>query len=186
MMDINYNIKIIDFGDAKYTNEDTQTRASLRNTIIEAAPKDEDLEEDDEFEFDSEPGSGAEEFNSAENGPRMRADTFVGTVNYQSPEVIDGLIHTPSLDTWAFGNILFKMLVGVVPFKGMNPIKVYSDIKSRNIGWPRPDILPTIMSTDAIDLINRMIQLNPDDRLGCNLESLAILKEHPFFNGIDF
>jgi serine/threonine-protein kinase RIM15 len=102
----------------------------------------------------------------------MRADTFVGTVNYQSPEVIDGYNHSPSLDTWALGNILFKMLVGAVPFKGTNPNKVYADIKSRNIQWPRPDILANIMSKDAIDLINKMIQINPDERLGCNLESL--------------
>jgi len=143
----------------------------LINTVIEDV-KAEDLEEDDEFEFDSEPGSDGEEVNSNQNAPRMRADTFVGTVNYQSPEVIDCLNHTPSLDTWAFGNILFKMLVGAVPFKGTNPAKVYSDIKIRNIQWPRPDILRTLMSPDAEDLINKMIQLNPDDRLGCNLDSL--------------
>jgi len=64
------------------------------------------------------------------------------------------------------------MLVGAVPFKGTNPNKVYSDIKSRNIQWPRPDVLPSIMSIEAIDLINKMIQINPDDRLGANLESL--------------
>ena len=111
-----------------------------------------DDEEDDDFEFDSEPGSDNDD--NFEMAPRMRADTFVGTVNYQSPEVIDCLVHTPSLDTWAIGNILFKMLVGSVPFKGTNHAKVYQDIKARNIGWPRPDILVTLMSKDAESLIN--------------------------------
>ena len=121
------------------------------NTIVEES-KGEDLDDDDDFEFDSEPESDDE--NNFEKAPRMRADTFVGTVNYQSPEVIDQSVHTPSLDTWAIGNILFKMLVGSVPFKGTNHAKVYQDIKSRNIGWPRPDILATLMSKDAEDLIN--------------------------------
>ena len=78
------------------------------------------------------------------------------------------------------------MLVGSVPFKGTNHAKVYQDIKSRNIGWPRPDILVTLMSKDAEDLINQMIQIEPEKRLGCNLESLQILKRHPFFKGVDF
>ena len=91
----------------------------------------------------------------------MRADTFVGTVNYQSPEVINGLSHSPAIDTWALGNILFKMLVGSVPFKGVDHHKVYADIKIRNIHWPSPQTLGDIMSKDAQDLIDRMIQLNP-------------------------
>lgn len=58
------------------------------NTVAEES-KGENLEDDeDEFEFDSEPGSDDDEDNF-EKAPRMRADTFVGTVNYQSPEVID-------------------------------------------------------------------------------------------------
>ena len=42
------------------------------------------------------------------------------------------------------------------------------------------------MSKEAVDLINRMIQLSPGNRLGATLETIAILKQHPFFAGIDF
>jgi serine/threonine-protein kinase len=45
----------------------------------------------------------------------------VGTVNYQSPEVITEEDQGLPVDTWAMGNILFKMLTGSVPFKGTNP-----------------------------------------------------------------
>lgn len=84
------------------------------------------------------------------------------------------------------GNILFKMLVGTVPFKGKNHAKVYIDIKARNIGWPRPDILAKLMSKDAERLIDSMIQLDPTKRLGGSLESMDLLKKHSFFEGIDF
>lgn len=63
---------------------------------------------------------------------------------------------------------------------------VYKDIKSRNIGWPEPEKIDQLMSKEAFDLINRMIQLEPSQRLGYNLESLKLMKTHPFFEGIDF
>lgn len=119
MLDENYNLKVIDFGDARKICED--------------------LDDKD----DSGDGSS-------------RRDTFVGTVNYQSPEVINGDAQSLAVDTWALGNILFKMLFGVVPFKGSNPTLVYKDIKARNIQWPTPEKLSTV-SNDAQDLVNRMI-----------------------------
>ena len=76
------------------------------------------------------------------------------------------------------------MLAGHVPFRGSNPPTVYKDIKQRNIHWP--ENLDEVMSKEAQDLINRMIQLEPSARLGNNLESTQILKQHPFFTGINF
>lgn len=63
----------------------------------------------------------------------LRRGTFVGTVNYQSPEVINEEEQGLPIDTWALGNILFKMLTGHVPFKGSVAPTVYKDIKNRNI-----------------------------------------------------
>jgi len=82
----------------------------------------------------------------------------VGTVNYQAPEMIKEEEQGLPIDTWALGNILFKMLTGVVPFKGSQPNKVYQDIKNRNIQWPKEE---DVMSEVSVDLINRMIQLEP-------------------------
>ena len=87
----------------------------------------------------------------------LRRGTFVGTMNYQSPEVINDEEQGLPVDVWAAGNILFKMLAGVVPFKGTNQNKVYLDIKERNIQWPHQDEIEQIMSPVAQDLINRML-----------------------------
>jgi serine/threonine protein kinase len=133
MLDDNYNVKVIDFGDARKVHEGT-----------------EEEEEKDQ--------------------PSGRRDTFVGTVNYQSPEVINSEEQGHPLDIWALGCILFKMFIGTVPFKGTNPMKVYNDIKARNIQWPENK--DEIISKEAQDLINRMIQVEPNQRLGHDLESL--------------
>ena len=78
------------------------------------------------------------------------------------------------------------MFTGVVPFRGTQQFSVYKDIKNRNIGWPEPEILEKIMSPEAKELIDLMIQVEPTQRLGHNLESIAVMKSHPFFKGIDF
>ena len=70
---------------------------------------------------------------------QARRGTFVGTVNYQSPEVINTEEQGYPIDIWAMGCILFKMFIGTVPFKGTNPMVVYKDIKERNIQWPKDE-----------------------------------------------
>lgn len=85
MLDINYNMKLIDFGDARVVNE--------------------------KIELDDDEGDEA-------IMELQRRGTFVGTVNYQSPEMIDGEDQGHPMDIWALGCILFKMFTGVVPFKG--------------------------------------------------------------------
>ena len=65
-------------------------------------------------------------------------------------------------------------------------MQVHRDIKDRKIGWPEKEQLDKIMSIEAQDLINRMIQIEPQHRLGHNLESIQMLKNHPFFSGINF
>ena len=66
MLDENFNVKVIDFGDARKVDE----------------PLDEDEEEPVELDDDK---------RFAEGPDLNRRDTFVGTVNYMSPEVIDSL-----------------------------------------------------------------------------------------------
>jgi len=45
-----------------------------------------------------------------------RKDTYVGTLNYLSPEMVDEEEQGHPLDIWALGCILFKMFIGKVPF----------------------------------------------------------------------
>ena len=78
------------------------------------------------------------------------------------------------------------MLTGHVPFRGSVAPTVYKDIKQRNIAWPKPDEIDKIMSKEAQDLINRMIQIEPQNRLGHDFQSTQLLKQHPFFNGINW
>ena len=104
--------------------------SDLRQDVTQDFNPNEDEDEDSNSLFDFDDKSNEDDSGSDDAGDhvedmlgaRSRADTFVGTVNYQSPEVIKGKAHTFGLDVWALGNILFKMLVGTVPFQGTNPV----------------------------------------------------------------
>ena len=63
----------------------------------------------------------------------VRPNTVVGTANYVSPEVLAVQDQTVAVDLWALGNILFKMLVGKLPFPGTVQPKIEQLIKNRDI-----------------------------------------------------
>lgn len=57
--------------------------------------------------------------------------TFVGTAEYVAPEIIRSLGYNKSVDYWAFGILIFELLVGHTPFKVKNDaqhIKTYEYI----------------------------------------------------------
>lgn len=47
-------------------------------------------------------------------------DVICGTPGYLAPEVFEGDDYTPSSDLWAFGVVLWEMVVGSHPFRSMN------------------------------------------------------------------
>jgi len=48
--------------------------------------------------------------------PDVVAWSFVGTEEYIAPEVVEGYGHTSSVDWWAFGILLYEMVVSVASF----------------------------------------------------------------------
>lgn len=124
LLDDNYNIKFIDFGDAKKESE----------------PPFEDEEGDASSSIDDDAGENAFLNDMMEESKEMtkgRRGTFVGTVNYLAPEMIMDCQSSCESDLWALGCIIFKMVTGKVPFPGTNITTVYPLILQRKIDWPK-------------------------------------------------
>lgn len=131
MIDSFFNIKVIDFGDAKKEEKAPPEKVEEAPKVKNTSSNDKSTEEGGDFAFEDDYND--EQDDSEDSMYDERVDSFVGTVNYQSPEVIKGANQTLAVDIWALGNILFKMLTGKVPFKGTIPMQVYDDICKRNI-----------------------------------------------------
>ncbi|KAL2313458.1 Serine/threonine-protein kinase ppk18 [Schizosaccharomyces pombe] len=107
---------------------------------------------------------------------------FVGTPDYLAPETLRGSTQDDMVDWWALGCVLFEFLFGYPPFHAETPEKVFENILANNIAWPDLEMYPC--SEEALDLINGFLQPNPERRLG--FSDINEIKEHPFFNGINW
>lgn len=66
------------------------------------------------------------------------ANSFCGTAEYLSPEMLIGNGHDHTVDWWALGILMYEMLVGLPPFFNKNKHKMYWLIKEQKVNFPDP------------------------------------------------
>ncbi|KAK7404505.1 hypothetical protein VNO78_05450 [Psophocarpus tetragonolobus] len=108
----------------------------------------------------------------------QRSNSFVGTEEYVSPEVVRGDGHEFSVDWWALGILMYEMLYGTTPFKGKNRKETF-----RNVLTKPPEFVG--QRTPLTDLIEKLLQKDPTKRLGYS-RGAAQIKEHDFFRGVQW
>jgi serum/glucocorticoid-regulated kinase 2 len=107
-------------------------------------------------------------------------NTFCGTPEYLAPELLLGKGYNKSIDWWTLGILLYEMLTGLPPFYDQDTNEMYRKILSHPLTFPGGHVVPPA----AQDLLTKLLNRNPDERLGANGSS--DIKSHPFFAGIDW
>jgi len=111
---------------------------------------------------------------------RSRARSFVGSPEYMSPEILLDRGYNYSVDYYTLGVLLYEMLVGLPPHYNEDKIQMYKDITMKE-----PSI-PSVLPEDARDLLDRLLKIEPANRLGMGPGGILEIKNHPFFSEIDW
>lgn len=112
-----------------------------------------------------------------------RTTTMCGTDTYLPPEMIlrGAGGHGLPVDLWQLGCILFELRAGYPPF--------YLPQSSQKATHQRilqlPVRYPSNMSPELKDLLARLLQKRPEDRLGFTT-GVSDVKSHAFFRGVDW
>jgi len=110
---------------------------------------------------------------------RKEKHRIVGTPDYIAPEIVKGEdCNDKAIDLWSLGVILYEFIVGVPPFHDETIDKIFTNIIQKNMQWPNIGYEEDCMTPEAADLIGRLLNCNPDERI-----SISEIKEHAFFKG---
>nr|XP_048708658.1 ribosomal protein S6 kinase alpha-5 isoform X4 [Caretta caretta] len=125
----------------------------------------------------------SKEFLTDEN---ERAYSFCGTIEYMAPDIVRGgdTGHDKAVDWWSLGVLMYELLTGASPFTVDGEKNSQAEISRRILKSEPP--YPQEMSALAKDVIQRLLVKDPKKRLGCGPGGAGEIRQHPFFQKINW
>ena len=105
---------------------------------------------------------------------RELTSSFSGSPEYIS--IINGKGYNYISDWWSFGILCYELLFGIPPFYDKSIDKIFDLISSTQLSFPNYKFI----SNDTKDFIVKLLEKNPEKRLGYNQGYDEIIS-HPFF-----
>jgi protein-serine/threonine kinase len=106
--------------------------------------------------------------------------TICGTPQYLAPEVLLKKGYDKAVDWWSLGCVMYEMLSGRLPFCIKRGMKLSQKIYEKGVEYPKN------LTKEAQDLIQKLLVVDPQKRLGQGPNGSEEIKNHPFFKGVNW
>ena len=111
-----------------------------------------------------------------------------GTPYYVAPEIYDkkSKIRNFSMDYFSLGVIIYELIFGNKPYSGKNKIELLNEVQLKEVKIEINDLPKNFNNKNLFcDFINKLLKLNPKERLG-SINGISELKNHPLFENCNW